>query len=177
MAYGAGSRPDVLPTRSSMKLTRRTVGLLLVGTGALRPGWPRRRAPVRAGQAPNRREFTVVARDFGFSPDRLEVMQDDLVKLTIRSEDVAYSLTIDEYRVAKRVPAGGSTTFEFRADRAGTFPFYSNLTSDARHSQARGQTDRPIALDRSGSQVRIPTANAPTADAAPLSCGFRLSRK
>jgi heme/copper-type cytochrome/quinol oxidase subunit 2 len=66
-------------------------------------------------------------------------MQDDLVKLTVRSEDVAYSLTIDEYRVAKRVPAGGSTTFEFRTDRPGTFPFYSNLTNDARHSQARGQ--------------------------------------
>ena len=92
-----------------------------------------------AQEAPNRREFTVVAKDFKFSPARLEVMQDDLVKLTVRSEDVAYSLTIDEYRVAKRVPAGGSTTFELRTDRAGTFPFYSNLTSDERHSQARGQ--------------------------------------
>ena len=80
-----------------------------------------------------------MAKDFQFSPTRLEVTQDDLIKLTVRSEDVAYSLTIDEYRVAKRVPAGGSTTFEFRTDRAGTFPFYSNLTNDARHSQARGQ--------------------------------------
>jgi heme/copper-type cytochrome/quinol oxidase subunit 2 len=52
---------------------------------------------------------------------------------------VAYSVTIDEYRVSRRVPAGGVTTLEFRADRPGTFPFYSNLTSDSRHSQARGQ--------------------------------------
>jgi heme/copper-type cytochrome/quinol oxidase subunit 2 len=59
--------------------------------------------------------------------------------LTVRSEDVAYSLTIDEYRVSRRVPAGGSTTLEFRADRPGTFPFYSNLTSDTRHTQARGE--------------------------------------
>ena len=88
---------------------------------------------------PNRREFTVVAKDYAFSPNRIEVLQDDLVKFTVRSEDVAYSVTIDEYRVAKRVPAGGSTTFEFRTDRPGTFPFYSNLTSDERHSKARGQ--------------------------------------
>jgi cytochrome c oxidase subunit II len=121
-----------------MKFTRRTVGLVLLGAGACVLAGP---AVVRlfAQEAPNRREFTVVAKDFQFSPTRLEVMQDDLVKLTVRSEDVAYSLTIDEYRVAKRVPAGGSTTFEFRTDRAGTFPFYSNLTNDTRHSQTRGQ--------------------------------------
>ena len=58
----------------------------------------------------------MVAKDYAFSPSRIEVLQDDLVKLTVRSEDVAYSITIDEYRVAKRVPAGGSTTFEFRTD-------------------------------------------------------------
>src|SRR5690349_24378162 len=61
-------------------------------------------------QAPNRREFTLTARDFHFSPDRIEVGQDDLVKLTVQSADVAYSLTIKEYRVSRRIPAGGSTT-------------------------------------------------------------------
>jgi cytochrome c oxidase subunit II len=121
-----------------MKFTRRTVGLVLLGTGACVLAGP---AVLRlfAQETPNRREFTVVAKDYQFSPALLQVMQDDLVKLTVRSEDVAYSLTIDEYRVAKRVPARGSTTFEFRTDRAGTFPFYSNLTNDSRHSQARGQ--------------------------------------
>jgi heme/copper-type cytochrome/quinol oxidase subunit 2 len=67
------------------------------------------------------------------------VTQDDLVKLTVQSQDVAYSLTIDVYRLSRRIPAGGSTTLEFRADRAGTFAFYSNMTSDARHSQTRGE--------------------------------------
>ena len=58
--------------------------------------------------------------------------QDDLVKLTVKSEDVAYGFTIDQFRVSKRVPAGGSVTFEFRVDTAGHFPFYSNMTSDPR---------------------------------------------
>ena len=90
-------------------------------------------------QAPNRREITLTARNYRFTPNRIEVAQDDLVKLTVQSEDVAYSVTIDEYRVSRRVPAGGSTTLEFRADRAGTFAFYSNMTNDSRHSQMKGE--------------------------------------
>jgi heme/copper-type cytochrome/quinol oxidase subunit 2 len=90
-------------------------------------------------QAPTRRDFTIAAKDFRFSPDRIEVARDELVRLTVRSDDVAYSFNLDEYRVSRRVPAGGSVTIEFRADREGTFPFYSNLTSDARHAQTRGQ--------------------------------------
>ena len=90
-------------------------------------------------QPPNRREFTIRASEYRFSPDRIEVTQDDLVKLTIQSGDVAYSFTIDEYRLAKRIPAGGSTTIEFRADRVGTFSFYSNMTNDGRHASMRGQ--------------------------------------
>jgi heme/copper-type cytochrome/quinol oxidase subunit 2 len=89
-------------------------------------------------QAPNRREFTLTARDYRFTPDRLEVMQNDLVKVTVQSADHAYSLTIDEYRLSRRIPAGGTTTLEFRADQTGTFPYYSNL-SDDRHKQMRGQ--------------------------------------
>jgi heme/copper-type cytochrome/quinol oxidase subunit 2 len=131
-------------------LKRRTLGLILIGAGACLLAGPAAlrslasplagAVPVRAQeQAPNRREFTVTARDFRFSPSRLEVTQDDLVKLTVNSQDVAYSLTIDEYRLSRRVPAGGSTTVEFRADRPGTFRFYSNMTNDARHADMRGE--------------------------------------
>jgi|KBSSwiStaDraftv2_1062776.scaffolds.fasta_scaffold273045_2 heme/copper-type cytochrome/quinol oxidase subunit 2 len=134
-----------------MKLKSRTSSLLVVGVvGLLSPfaihmlahgstssPWPE---PVEGqDQAPNKRDITLTARNYRFSPARIEVAQDDLVKLTVTSEDNAYSLTIDEYRVSRRVPAGGSTTLEFRADRAGTFAFYSNLTNDARHAQMRGE--------------------------------------
>ncbi|MBI4265770.1 MAG: cupredoxin domain-containing protein [Acidobacteria bacterium] len=122
-----------------MTLTRRTVGLLLLGAGALLVAGPFVGRLPAQDQAPNRPEFTLIAKNFRFSPDRLEVTQDDLVKLTIRSEDVAYSFAIDEYRIVRRVPAGASTTFEFRADRPGTFRFYSNLTDDPGHRQMQGQ--------------------------------------
>ena len=122
-----------------MTLHRRTLGLVLLGAGACLVAGPAVARLFAQDQAPNRREFTVKARDYRFAPSRLEVTQDDLVKVTVQSEDVAYSLTIDEYRLSKRVPAGGTTTLEFRADQAGTFAFYSNMTNDSRHAQMRGE--------------------------------------
>ena len=136
-----------------MPVSRRRAGLLMIATGALllaRPflrrlrahpstgsGWPE---PVEGQeQAPNRPEFTLLARDYRYSPERIEVAQDDLVRLTIRSEDITYSFAVDEYRIVRRVPAGGETTFEFLADRPGTFRFYSNLTSDSAHAAMQGQ--------------------------------------
>lgn len=121
-----------------MKITRRSLGLMLLGAGGVLLTWSTMARLLAQDQAPNRREFTVVAKDFRYSPARIEVMQDDLVKLTVRSEDIAHSFTIDEYRIVKRVPAGGSTTFEFQADRPGTFPFYCTLTSDPGHKMMRG---------------------------------------
>jgi heme/copper-type cytochrome/quinol oxidase subunit 2 len=89
-------------------------------------------ASTAAAQEPaqNRREFTIVAKDHTFTPNQLDVSQDDLVKITLKSEDRPTSFAIDAYRLAKRAAGGHSTTFEFRADQAGTFTFYCNLTRD-----------------------------------------------
>ena len=121
-----------------MTLKRRTVGLLLGGAFCLLAGSAGFLVSAQE-QPPKRREIALTAKNYRFSPNRIEVVQDDLVKLTVQSEDVAYSLTIDEYRVSRRIPAGGTATLELRADRAGTFTFYSNLTSDARHAQMKGE--------------------------------------
>jgi len=126
-----------LRTRSIRRLLAPAFALAAAGAGILaaRPA-----ADLAAQeQSPTRRDVAITAREFRFTPDRIEAAQDDLVRLTVRSEDVAYSFNIDEYRVSRRVPAGGSVVIEFRADRSGTFPFYSNLTSDTRHERARGQ--------------------------------------
>jgi len=88
--------------------------------------------------AQNRRDFTIVAKDHTFTPDTLAVTQDDLVKITLTSEDVPASFAIDAYRIIKRVAGHSSVTFEFRADQPGTFPFYCNLTKDAGCKDMRG---------------------------------------
>jgi len=121
-------------------LRRRTLRLLSgLGAGFALAALAGLARPAAQEQAPERRDLTITAKDFRFSPSRVEVGRDDLLRLTVKSEDVAYGFTIDEYRVSKRVPAGGSVVLELRADREGTFAFYSNLTSDARHAQMRGE--------------------------------------
>jgi nitrous-oxide reductase len=119
-----------------MNMHIRTVARVFLGAVVLAgaavvlglPGAPR--AVSGQEQAPVRREFSLAARKFAFEPGRIEVNQNDLVKITLRSHDIAHSFTIDAYRIAKRVSGGQSVTFEFRADQAGTFPFYCNLRQD-----------------------------------------------
>lgn len=88
--------------------------------------------------APNKRAFTVVARDGRFEPDRLDVSKNDLVTITLRSEAAPVSFAIDAYRLMKRVGAGESVTFAFRADQAGRFAYYCSLSNDAQCATMKG---------------------------------------
>jgi heme/copper-type cytochrome/quinol oxidase subunit 2 len=89
--------------------------------------------------AQGQRSFSVVARKYAFSPIRLEVAQDDLVKVTMTSADIAHSFTIDAYRIDKRVGPKQTVTFEFRANQPGTFKIYCKLTQDARCKEMHGE--------------------------------------
>lgn len=84
------------------------------------------------------REFTVSGSAFAFSPASLAVNRNDLVKITFTAHDIAHSFTIDDYRIVKRAGAGQTVTFEFRADRTGTFTFYCNLSQDAKCRDMKG---------------------------------------
>jgi heme/copper-type cytochrome/quinol oxidase subunit 2 len=89
-------------------------------------------------QGPTARPFTVRAQRYRFDPPRIEVFQDDLVRIQLEAQDIAHSLTVDAYRIAKRASPGHPVTFEFRADRSGTFPFYCNLQTEDGCRQMRG---------------------------------------
>lgn len=88
--------------------------------------------------APSTRTFTIVASDGRFTPDRIDVAKNDLVTIRLESGDRAYSFAIDAYRLMKRVGAGDVVTFSFRADQAGSFPFYCTLSNDDACRAMRG---------------------------------------
>lgn len=92
-----------------------------------------------ASQEQVRHNVTVTSRRYEFSPSRIEVMQDDVVRVTLVAEDIPHSFTIDEYRIAKRAAPGRPVTFEFRADRPGTFTYYCNLSNDEGCRDMRGE--------------------------------------
>ena len=84
------------------------------------------------------RPFTVRTDQFAFSPPRIEVQKDDIVKVTFTAVDMPHSFTVDgDYRIAKRANAGQTVTFEFRA--TGNARFYCNLTQDERCKDMHGE--------------------------------------
>ena len=120
---------------------RRTAGLVAL-TGAIGAAVALAEAVSRTSaqdQGPTERPWHVTAARYKFDPPRIEVLQDDLVKIELRTNDIAHSLTIDAYRISKRVSPGQPVTFEFRADRPGTFPFYCNLQIEDGCRQMRGE--------------------------------------
>ena len=76
---------------------------------------------------------------YSFEPATLVVHQGDIVRITLHAEDIAHSFVIDSYRIAKKALPGLAVTFEFLADRPGTFTFYCSLTSDERCREMHGQ--------------------------------------
>jgi heme/copper-type cytochrome/quinol oxidase subunit 2 len=116
------------------RIQRHTV--LAVAAVALAGGTLAALAPGSPGQV---REFSVSGRDYAFSPARIEVQKDDLVKITFTAGDIAHSFTIDGYRISKRAGAQQSVVFEFRADQPGSFPFYCNLTQDSKCREMKGE--------------------------------------
>ena len=68
-----------------MKLKSRTSSLVVVGVVGLLS--PFALHALAQDHAPNKREITLTARNYRFNPARIEVSQDDLVKLTVQSED------------------------------------------------------------------------------------------
>jgi nitrous oxide reductase len=96
--------------------------------------------PVLRGQerAPRRREFIITASDYEFTPDRIEVAHEDIVKIELEGEDQPHGFAIDEYRILKRVLPDRTTAFEFRADRPGTFSYYCSISADPGCRAMRG---------------------------------------
>ena len=118
-----------------MPIDRRSA-LAAMAALALRPAW---RFAASQEQGPTARPFAVTASRYRFDPSRIEVNQDDLVRVELTADDIAHSLTIDAYRISKRVNPGHPIAFEFRADRPGSFPFYCNLQIDEGCRQMRGE--------------------------------------
>ena len=92
------------------------------------------------GQDDRRREVALRVSAAGFEPARIEARLNEIVTITLTAGDGAHALSLDAYRIAKRVEPGKPLRFEFRADTAGTFPYYCSLTgADGRPHDERGE--------------------------------------
>lgn len=95
--------------------------------------------------AQTRRDFDVVAHKYGFRVSgtdiaEIRVNQNDLVHITFSTEDIPHSFTIQDapYRIMKKAEPGRPVSFDFRADQAGRFRFFCNLTIDEKCKDMQG---------------------------------------
>jgi len=93
-----------------------------------------------AAAAQSKTDIAVAAYKYGYrisgsSKADIRAHVGDLLRITFSAEDIPHSFTIDDdhYRISRRAePGKPPTTFEFLADKPGTFEIYCNLSNDPR---------------------------------------------
>ena len=83
-------------------------------------------------------EIAMIAKDFKFTPNAINVAMGDRVRLTITSVDMTHTFTLPIFGIDKSIQAGQTATIEFLADQKGQFTFYCNVPGHA----SKGMTGR-----------------------------------
>ena len=87
---------------------------------------------------PAKRTFTVTATEFSFAPSTITVKKGDVVQITMVNVVGKHGMAIPAFQVNRQVEEGQSVTFEFTADKVGTFPFFCNVLCGSGHREMTG---------------------------------------
>src|SRR3974390_2069860 len=68
-------------------------------------------------------EITMTAKNYVFDPSVITVKKGEKVRLLITATDRDHGIKIEGYDLDQVLKKGDTTTIEFTADKAGTFPF------------------------------------------------------
>ena len=85
------------------------------------------------------KEFKMMAKQFKFSPEKIEVNKGDKVRLIVASADVPHGISIPEYGINERLNPGEPVTIEFTADKQGTFTAFCSVFCGSGHGNMKGQ--------------------------------------
>ncbi len=76
----------------------------------------------------NRKEFTISAKNYSFTPSTIRVKKGDTIQLTLANTEGMHDLKIDEFKVAtQKIPGGQKETVTFVADKTGSFEYYCSV--------------------------------------------------
>ena len=84
------------------------------------------------------KEFSMIAKQWEFVPEIIEVNKGDTVRITVTSTDVAHSFSLPSFNINERLTPDEPVTIEFVADKVGTFPFRCNVFCGSGHSAMAG---------------------------------------
>lgn len=91
--------------------------------------------------APQTREFTVSARQFSYSPERIGVNKGDRVILRLQPRDVSHGIYVDGYGVETHAAPKTEGVVEFVADSPGTYRFRCSVTCGVMHPFMIGEVE------------------------------------
>ena len=85
------------------------------------------------------REIKLDAYQFGFSPAKIVVKKDDIVKIYASSRDVTHGFYIKEYGIDVPIKRGESKEIEFIADKAGEFDILCSVYCGRGHHDMKAK--------------------------------------
>ncbi len=89
--------------------------------------------------SPPTKEFSIVAKQFEFTPSTITVKKGDNVIIHLTSADVKHGFSLQEFNISKEVDAQTPVTIEFVADKTGTFEFRCSVPCGEGHLEMTGQ--------------------------------------
>ena len=92
-----------------------------------------------AGAKEGTKEITMTAKKYEYDPATITVKQGEHVKLIITAIDHDHGFKIDALHIDQLLKKGESTTVEFTADAAGTFPFQCSHFCGLGHKGMKGE--------------------------------------
>ncbi len=76
------------------------------------------------------KEFVIDGKDFSFAPATMTVSKGEWVKITLKNTQGFHDLRIEGYDIGtEKIQAGNESSFEFLADKVGTFTYYCSVGS------------------------------------------------
>ena len=83
-------------------------------------------------------EVALIARQFEFEPSTITVKRGDTVSMHLTSADVAHGFFLPDFGINEKVNPGETVTFEFVANKAGSFAFSCSVPCGSGHGKMRG---------------------------------------
>jgi len=84
-------------------------------------------------------EIKMTAKKYAFEPAQIRVKKGDHVKLLITAVDHDHGIKVAAFHIDQKLKKGETTTVEFTADQAGTFPFECSKFCGLGHKNMKGE--------------------------------------
>ena len=85
------------------------------------------------------KEFDIIAKNWEFSPNTIEVNLGDKVELHVKSIEGTHGFALSEFGINEKLEQGKDVHINFIANKKGTFCFYCSVPCGSGHGGMRGQ--------------------------------------